>query len=193
MLNVCLVAFLIVHIYGHVGLQLLFQQNPDLADLGGELAPLKDATRVELAAIEQRYTQFTGSFNKLSKATETLAASPSGGMAAQALTPFFSAAKGQLDSCGKMLQDVKSECTDVMKYFGETEQTMAKVPPQTFFRLVTSFAGGFEQERKTKLEKLERERKRLAKQKAKETSEALKAPAKGPPEKTPVKLRTAED
>eukprot|EP01054_Gregarina_sp_Poly1_P000189 Gregarina_sp_Poly_1__188@NODE_1043_length_5264_cov_29_231672_g723_i0_p8_GENE_NODE_1043_length_5264_cov_29_231672_g723_i0NODE_1043_length_5264_cov_29_231672_g723_i0_p8_ORF_typecomplete_len123_score27_71FH2/PF02181_23/2_4e08FH2/PF02181_23/2e03_NODE_1043_length_5264_cov_29_231672_g723_i042534621 len=112
-----------------------------------------------------------------------------------ALSPFFSAAKPQIEICARMIRDAKAECTKTMKYFGETEQTMAKVPPQMFFKLVTTFAAGFEQERKLKLEKMARERKRQAKLKS-AASDVSKTTAKGPDEKmTPrmVKLRTADD
>eukprot|EP01054_Gregarina_sp_Poly1_P000188 Gregarina_sp_Poly_1__187@NODE_1043_length_5264_cov_29_231672_g723_i0_p7_GENE_NODE_1043_length_5264_cov_29_231672_g723_i0NODE_1043_length_5264_cov_29_231672_g723_i0_p7_ORF_typecomplete_len128_score31_48FH2/PF02181_23/2_8e07FH2/PF02181_23/3_6e02_NODE_1043_length_5264_cov_29_231672_g723_i014361819 len=122
---------------------------------------------------------------------EAIAASPSGGLAAETLSPFFTAARPQVEECVRLLEKVKRECTDIMRFFGETEQTMAKLTPQAFFKLVTSFAGTIEAERKTKVEKLEREKKRLEKSTGKTVVKEGAPPAKETPAK--VKLRTAED
>eukprot|EP01053_Blabericola_migrator_P008586 Blabericola_migrator_1__8585@NODE_4493_length_1125_cov_2_833648_g2783_i0_p1_GENE_NODE_4493_length_1125_cov_2_833648_g2783_i0NODE_4493_length_1125_cov_2_833648_g2783_i0_p1_ORF_typecomplete_len354_score79_61FH2/PF02181_23/1_8e36FH2/PF02181_23/9_8e02Prokuma_activ/PF09286_11/0_1FlaC_arch/PF05377_11/7_8e02FlaC_arch/PF05377_11/1e04FlaC_arch/PF05377_11/3_8e02FlaC_arch/PF05377_11/20Phage_HK97_TLTM/PF06120_11/1_2e03Phage_HK97_TLTM/PF06120_11/0_17Cytochrom_B562/PF07361_11/2_1e03Cytochrom_B562/PF07361_11/7 len=175
--------------------ELIFNVKPDFEGIMTELAPVKDVTRYELPALEQRMQQIGANYKKL--AGNVSAMEQTNSAAAQLLGPFYSAARSQIEDTVRSLEGIKSDCERLMKYFGENEKTMAKLSIQGFFKLIAGFAGTVEAERKLKLEKMEREKKRKEKQakKASATSAPAKAttPRAEPQQPTKVVSRTADD
>eukprot|EP01054_Gregarina_sp_Poly1_P002406 Gregarina_sp_Poly_1__2405@NODE_1644_length_3636_cov_14_069207_g1084_i0_p4_GENE_NODE_1644_length_3636_cov_14_069207_g1084_i0NODE_1644_length_3636_cov_14_069207_g1084_i0_p4_ORF_typecomplete_len199_score53_02FH2/PF02181_23/8e16FH2/PF02181_23/3_4e02SRPalpha_N/PF04086_13/0_0033LUC7/PF03194_15/4_3LUC7/PF03194_15/0_19Mesothelin/PF06060_12/0_028PcfK/PF14058_6/0_043T7SS_ESX_EspC/PF10824_8/0_074T7SS_ESX_EspC/PF10824_8/1_1e03T7SS_ESX_EspC/PF10824_8/4_9e03DUF2730/PF10805_8/3_9DUF2730/PF10805_8/4_8e02DUF2730 len=150
-------------------------------DLMGEMQACADASKLDMNGIEQRIQQFIGQLKKTRAQVDKMAADGDV-IVSESLSPFLSAAEKQTQALERQLTDAKSTFEDVAKYYGETETTLKKLTPASWFGFASKFAKEFQSIVRDKEDKASREAKRLAKA-GKEQGKAATQEKKAEPKK----------